>query len=141
MSIEISNLQRATIVIRYRSLRRAADALGIRQSTLSRSLRSLEDQAGVTLFQRGKSGTCPTEAGLQFLTDAQRLVDEAAVLMARLKAQVVGKSGHLKIGVCTSLSAGNLRATLIEHRRHFPDVEMGLDDASSERLISRLRTH
>jgi DNA-binding transcriptional LysR family regulator len=41
----------------------------------------------------------------------------------------------LTVGVHTSLSAGNLRATLVEHRKRFPDVELELVDGSSEYLI------
>jgi DNA-binding transcriptional LysR family regulator len=44
----------------------------------------------------------------------------------------------LTIGVHASLSAGNLRATLLDHRRRFPDVETHLVDGSSDHLISNL---
>ena len=57
-------------------------------------------------------------------------------MVARLKTRSRGESGGLTIGVHASLSAGNLRATLIEHRRAFPDVEIHLVDGSSEHLIS-----
>jgi DNA-binding transcriptional LysR family regulator len=42
----------------------------------------------------------------------------------------------LTIGVHASLSAGNLRATLVDHRQRFPEVEMQLVDGSSDHLIS-----
>lgn len=42
------------------------------------------------------------------------------------------------IGVHASLSAGNLRATLIDFRHRFPDVETCLVDGSSDHLISDL---
>ena len=49
-----------------------------------------------------------------------------------------GESRRLAIGVHASLSAGNLRATLIEHRRRFPEVHTHLVDGSSNDLISNL---
>jgi hypothetical protein len=49
-----------------------------------------------------------------------------------------GESGRSAIGVHASLSAGNLRATLIEHRRRFPEVHNHLVDGSSNDLISNL---
>jgi DNA-binding transcriptional LysR family regulator len=42
----------------------------------------------------------------------------------------------LTIGVHDSLSAGSLRATLIDHRHCFPDVQAHLTDGSSDHLIS-----
>jgi DNA-binding transcriptional LysR family regulator len=31
-----------------------------------------------------------------------------------------GEAGHISIGFCTSISAGNLRATLVEFKKRFP---------------------
>jgi len=44
----------------------------------------------------------------------------------------------LTVGVHASLSAGNLRASLIDYHRQFPQVEIGLVDGSSDHLISNL---
>jgi DNA-binding transcriptional LysR family regulator/predicted pyridoxine 5'-phosphate oxidase superfamily flavin-nucleotide-binding protein len=54
----------------------------------------------------------------------------------RLRTRSRGESGRLTIGVHASLSAANLRATPVDHRHRFPDVETQLVDGSSEHLIS-----
>ena len=126
----------AIIAAQHRSLRQATEALNIRQSTLSRSLRGLEYQLGATLFERTNGGTRPTAAGQEFLDAVRYIVDETDAITARLKTRSNGESGRLTIGVHASLSAGNLKATLIEHRRRFPEVEMHLVDGSSDHLIS-----
>jgi DNA-binding transcriptional LysR family regulator len=126
----------AIIAAQHRSLRQAAEALNIRQSTLSRGLRSLEYQLGATLFERTNGGTRPTAAGQEFLDSVRYIVDETDALTLRLKTRSNGGSGRLTIGVHASLSAGNLKATLIEHRRRFPEVEIRLVDGSSDHLIS-----
>jgi DNA-binding transcriptional LysR family regulator len=138
MTIELRDLRWAIITAQHRSLRQAADALNIRQSTLSRGLRGLEYQLGATLFQRTNGGTRPTIEGQEFLDAARRIVEQTETITARLKTRSRGESGRLTIGVHSSLSAGNLRATLIDHRRRFPDVEMHLVDGSSDHLISDL---
>ena len=128
----------AIIVSRHRSLRQAAETLNVRQSTLSRRLRDLEHQVNATLFERTNGGTRPTIAGQEFLEAAQRIVEEVDGLVTRLKTRSRGESGHLAIGVHASLSAGNLRATLIEHRRRFPDVRTSFVDGTSDHLMSDL---
>ncbi|WP_258581313.1 LysR family transcriptional regulator [Mesorhizobium sp. AR02] len=138
VTIELRNLRWAIVAAQHRSLRQAAEILNTRQSTLSRSLRDLEHQFGAILFDRTNGGTRPTEAGLEFLDAARRIVDETEAIAARLKTRSRGESGRLTIGVHSSLSAGNLRATLLDHRRHFPDVETHLVDGSSDYLISDL---
>lgn len=130
----------AIIASRYPSLRQAAEKLNVRQSTLSRRLRDLEHEVGATLFERTNGGTRPTMAGHEFLDTAKRIVEDTDVMIVRLKTRSRGESGQLTIGVHASLSAGNLRATLMEHRRMFPDVEIHLVDGSGDDLISYLES-
>lgn len=137
-AVEFRHLQWAIVASQHRSLRQASEALNIRQSTLSRCIRDLEYRLGAVLFTRTNGGTQPTLAGQDFLDAARRIVDETASVVTRLKAQSRGESGRLAVGVHASLSTGNLRATLIDFRRRFPDVETYLVDGSSDHLISDL---
>lgn len=138
MTIELRDLRRAIVVAQYRSLRQAAEALNVRQSTLSRGLRDLEFELGTPLFERTNGGTRPTIDGLEFLESARQILEETETVTARFKTRYRGSSGRLTVGVHASLSAGNLRATLIEYRRRFPNVETHLVDGSSDHLISDL---
>jgi DNA-binding transcriptional LysR family regulator len=138
VGVELRALRWAIIAAQYKSLRQAAETLNIRQSTLSRGLRDLEHQLGAILFERTKGGARPTLAGEEFLDAARRIIKEAEAIAARVKMRSRGESGRLAIGVHASLSAGNLRATLIEHRRRFPEVHTHLVDGSSNDLISNL---
>lgn len=52
------------------SFRRAAAALNIQQSTVSRGVRNLEHRIGAELFERDHSGVRPTVAGDRFLEEA-----------------------------------------------------------------------
>ncbi|WP_027584259.1 LysR family transcriptional regulator [Bradyrhizobium sp. Ai1a-2] len=138
MPLELRELRWAITASQHRSLRQAAETLSIKQSTLSRRLRILEYKLGVTLFKRTNGGTRPTIEGQEFLDAAQRIVDQTEAMTARVKNRSRGESGRLTIGIHTSLSAGNLRATLLEHRHRFPDVETHLVDGLSDHLISDL---
>ena len=136
MTVELRELRWAIVASQHRSLRQAAEALNIRQSTLSRSLRDLEFQLGATLFERTSGGTRPTVVGQEFLDAARRIAEETDAITARLRTRSRGESGRLTIGIHALLLAGNLRATLIDHRQRFPDVETQLIDGSSDQLFS-----
>ncbi|MET4349265.1 LysR family transcriptional regulator [Bradyrhizobium sp. RT9a] len=138
MPVEFRDLRWAIVASQHRSLRQAAEALNIKQSTLSRRLRNLECKLGSTLFERTNGGTRPTIEGQEFLDAARRVVGETDAMTARLKTRSRGESGRLTIGIHTSLSAGNLRAILLEHRHRFPDVDRQLVDGGSDHLISDL---
>jgi hypothetical protein len=50
-----------------------------------------------------------------------------------------GEAGRLTIGFYTSLSAGNLRARLLDFKQRFPQIELGTVEKSRARLITALR--
>jgi DNA-binding transcriptional LysR family regulator len=128
MGVELRDLRWALVTAQHRSLRQAALALNVRQSTLSRRLDHLEHELGAALFERTNGGTRPTAIGHEFLDAAGQVVREMEAITMRLKSRARGESGHLNIGVHAAISAGNLRATLIEHRARFPGVETHLVD-------------
>lgn len=50
-----------------------------------------------------------------------------------------GEAGRLAVGFYTSLSAGNLRATLVDYVQRFRGIELGMVESSRARLVSALR--
>jgi DNA-binding transcriptional LysR family regulator len=120
----------AIAAAQHRSLRRAAETLNIRQSTLSRRLREIEGRLGMVMFERSNGGTRPTAAGLEFLDTARRILDETDAALRRLKSRSNGENGKLTIGVYASLAAGDMLATLVEHHRRFGCFEPATTAAS-----------
>jgi len=101
-------------------------------------LRDIERRLGVVLFERTNGGTHLTTMGLEFIVSAQRILDEVDTELRRLKSRSRGELGLLTIGVHASPSAGNMRATLVEYHRRFPDVEVRTVDGSQDRLLRAL---
>jgi DNA-binding transcriptional LysR family regulator len=139
MPIELKHLRYAEAAERCGSFRKAADSLAVKQSNLSRRIRSLEEQLGVKLFERTNGGVRPTPAGRAFLHRARRILEELQVLVDGAQAVGRGDAGHITIGFYTSLSAGNLRASLVEFARRFPDVEISTVEGSRSRLCGGIQ--
>lgn len=123
----------------YGSIRQAAEALRIKQSTLSRSIRQLEETLGAALFIRTSGGVRATVAGRHFLRMARSVLEQIDAIVEATKANRRGETGRLVVGFCTSLTAGNLRATLVEFKRRLPEVELGTVERSRVRLATALR--
>lgn len=136
MTIEIRHLRYAEAADRHGSFRKAADSLALKQSNLSRRIRHLEEHLGVSLFERTNSGVRTTAAGRDFLVGVRRILDELQTVVDSAKAAGRGEAGRIAVGFYTSLSVGNLRATLIEFARRFPDVEISTIEGSRARLCS-----
>ncbi|PAP92022.1 LysR family transcriptional regulator [Mesorhizobium wenxiniae] len=135
MTIELRHLRYAVAAAHYGSFRRAAEVLGIEQSSLSRRIRQMEDRLGVAVFERSRSGVRLTTVGTEILRTSRHLVDGLDHMMASAKAVRRGEAGRLAVGFYTSLSAGNLRASLMEHARRFPRVELRAVEDGRERLF------
>ncbi len=67
LDFELRDLKWAITASQHRSLSQAAEALQVRQSTLSRKLGDIERRLGSVLFHRSNGGTRPTAAGVEFL--------------------------------------------------------------------------
>jgi DNA-binding transcriptional LysR family regulator len=139
VNIELRDLRWAVTAAQHRSLRQAAEALGVRQSTLSRRIPVLEDRAGAALFERTSGGTHLTVAGLEFIEFARRILEDTETALRNLQSRSRGENGRLTIGVYASLATGNMRATLAEYHRRFPGVDVHTMDGSHGRLIGALR--
>lgn len=81
------------------SFRKAAAALNVQQSTVSREVRSLEHRIGTELFERSHAGVRPTPAGKRFLKEAALSFEHMKRAMQRAGALQRGEHGELTVGV------------------------------------------
>jgi DNA-binding transcriptional LysR family regulator len=139
-AINLPQLRSAVVAADEGSFRRAAEVLLVRQSTLSRGIRQLEHLIGITIFDRSSGGVTATPTGRSFLRHARSILEQIDSLITTAHRTSRGEAGPLSIGFYTSLSAGNLRATLLNFRQRFPKVEIGLVEMSRTRLMSALRS-
>lgn len=80
------------------SFRRAAAALNLQQSTVSRGVRTLEHHVGAELFERTHSGIRATPAGDRFLREATLGFDHLRRAMRQAVASQRGEDGELTVG-------------------------------------------
>jgi DNA-binding transcriptional LysR family regulator len=139
LRIDFNQLEHAVAAEDYGSFRQAAEALSIKQSSLSRSIQLLEHAFGVQLFERSSGGVRATSVGRDFVRIARSVLEQVETLAATTKATGRGEAGRIVVGFCTSLTAGNLRATLLEFRRRFPEVELRNIERSRAGLTAAVR--
>jgi DNA-binding transcriptional LysR family regulator len=135
MTIELRDLRWVIAASQHRSLRQTAETLKIRQATLSQRMRYLEHRIQAQLFVRTNGGTSLTDAGLDLLEAAQRIVADSDATIERLKLRSRTKTRQLRIGVFASPATGNMHATLVEHHERFPAVHIHLVDGTHDQLL------
>lgn len=97
--LDLRHFHYALAAAEHRSFRRAAAALNVQQSTVSRGVRNLEQRVGAELFERGHAGIRPTPAGDRFLKEATQGIDHLKRALQRVGALQRGEHGELRIGV------------------------------------------
>ncbi len=140
MPFDIRQLRYAIAAADHRSFYRAARALDIEQSTLSRAVLKLERSIGMPIFERSRAGVTLTLAGSAFIRGAKPMVATADKLVAMMRAAGQGRAGGLRLGHNSSVSAGSLRATVMSWRDVHPDVEVECVEANRSVLIASLDT-
>jgi DNA-binding transcriptional LysR family regulator len=137
--IDIRQLRHAVTAAEFGSFRQAADACLVKQPTLSRSIRQLEHCVGAAIFERSTGGIRPTPAGRDFLRTARCMLEQIDVLIATTRASGRGDTSGLAIGFCTSLTAGNLRASILDFKQRFPQIALATVERSRTHLATALR--
>lgn len=77
---------------------RAAEAMNLTQSAISRQIRSLEDELGTTLFKRTTRNVTLTTSGIIFLNDAIEILSRLKLSQAKIKNLMDEKIDIIKIG-------------------------------------------
>lgn len=139
LRLDLRQLRYAVLAADFGSFRQAAEASRVKQSTLSRSILQLEHLVGVTIFERSSGGIRATPAGRNFLRMSRSILEQVDALITITRANGRDEAGRLAIGFCTSLTAGNLRASLIEFKQRFSQLELATVERSRKRLVTGLR--
>jgi DNA-binding transcriptional LysR family regulator len=136
-ALTLVSVSQALLVGEYLSFRRVATVLGLRQSAVSRRVRELEDELGVSLFERHRAGVRVTNAGVRFLQEARAALLQLDHAVKTATTAGSGKIGRISIGILSSIGTGYLRKLIQVYRSHHPDV--GIQILSLARYLAKER--
>ncbi len=104
----------------------AARALGLAQPTLGRQVAALEEELGLTLFQRVGQRLTLTAAGLE-LAEQVRAMNEAATRASLVAAGTSQRvDGLVRVAASEAVAAFLLPPAVAELRAHHPGIEIEL---------------
>ena len=104
---------------------KAAEALYISQSVLTKHIQAMEKELGVPLFVRTTHGVTLTEAGRLLAKEAPELVGKCDSVLRRLRSRNVPAQGSVYIGICLEFSYSNhIRRFFQSFLERYPDIEL-----------------
>lgn len=123
-------------VAEHLNFARAAEALNITQSAVSRQIHALEDELGTKLFHRTSRSVVLTPSGVMFHEDAKNFMRNLRIATAKIGRHSKENIQVLAIG-CSSETDGRLLAKLLQGcRKNLPELHPFLQVIPHRSIIS-----
>ena len=136
--MDIRMMQYFLAVIRESTISAAAESLHVAQPSLSRQMKDLEEELGVTLFERGNRRITLTEEGQVLRRRAEELVRLMQLTQEEI-AQVKHRlTGSIRIGAGESQAFRYFAETAAKVLKEHPDVQLYITSGDTQDLMDEL---
>lgn len=135
----LTELKYIVAVARERHFGRAAEACFVSQPTLSVGVKKLEEELGITLFERGSNEIRLTAIGELIVAQASRILDEAASLKGIAQQSGDPLSHPLRLGAIYSIGPYLLPQMLPIMRKAAPDMRLIIQENYTGNLREQLK--
>ena len=120
---------------------KAAEHCFVSQPTLSGQIKKLEEELGVTIFERTNRSVEITPVGKEILNHARQIMEQADVIQQLARAQQDPLEGPLRIGAIPTLSPYLMPLILAPLKKQHPQMRLVLSEELTDTLLARLRNH
>lgn len=127
--MKLSHLRDILAVAETGSLRAASRHLGITQPAITRSIRDMEHEFGVSLFERHARGVRLTESGHAFVRRAQAVESELRRAREEIEQFKGASTGEVSLVVSTATSMSLMPRAIAEFRRRYPDAVLKISES------------
>lgn len=138
MKVQLQQLRYFLAVVETRHFTHAADSVGVSQPTLSKQIHTLEETLGAPLFERARGAVSLTAAGETLLPLARRMIADADTARDAVQEIVGLRRGRVRVGATPSLCSSLVPMVLYRFREEHPDIELHVNEGSSQDLIADL---
>jgi DNA-binding transcriptional LysR family regulator len=131
-SMDLSQVRYFLTIAETGNFSRAAERLYLSQPSLSTSIKKLEQELGVALFERGGRRTVLTTAGRSFHRKATIIMGQYQAAMHELKE--FHDQPILRLGALTTMRVAELADLVSTFQQDHPNVTIELRDGTQEKL-------
>lgn len=129
--MDFKQVQTFVTLAKYLHFGRTASNLRISQPHVSRRINQLEDDLGVSLFQRDKRNVKLTKAGEVFSREARAILKDIELARLHARESALGRRGKLNISLVSSAMLGILPTIVKDFRTLYPDVHVDFKELGS----------
>lgn len=138
--MNLKQLEYFTAVVNEGSILAAARALHISQPPLSTQMKLLEEELGLTLFERGSRNIMLTDAGKVLYERAQGILDMTGAVLEELEQMGRGLHGTLRLGLISSVETEPIIGRIANFRLEHPEMKFRIYEGNTYQLLDKLNT-
>ena len=135
----LTELRYIVAVAQERHFGRAAQRSFVSQPTLSIAIKKLEEELGVSLFDRSSNEVITTEAGDRIVMQARRVLEEAERIKTLANEKQNELEGVFKLGLIFTVAPYLLPKLIVALRGIAPQMPLQLDENHTESLTDALK--
>ena len=139
--MELRQLRQVLVLSETLNFHRAAERLHMAQPPLSTSIKKLEEELGVLLFERLSTGQQVTPAGEAVLQNAKRALFYADEIRRAAREGMAGEQGLLRIGFVGSATYSLMPQIVRGFHRQYPRVDLVIEESTTTELLRRIEDH
>lgn len=133
--LSVKRLAAFRAVLKTGSVTTAAHMLNISQPAITKTVRQLEEELGLSLFLRVRGRLIPTPEAVELLPEIERLFGNVAAVRNLSDEIRDGFSGSLAVATVTTLSASLVSRTLARFHSRYPKVRFNLNALSTRHVV------
>jgi DNA-binding transcriptional LysR family regulator len=122
--MDLPKMRQVVAIHRFGSFAKAADALGMSQPSLSRSISRLEDELKIKIFDRTAAGSALTPVGEMVIERLERVLSDTEDLIRDATLMAGGESGFVRIGVTSALRGPFVRDFMLKLVSAHPNLRV-----------------
>lgn len=127
-------------VDKHKSFSKAAKESFVTQPTLSMQIQKLEEELGITVFDRGKKPISATEIGRIIIEQAHTILHESEKIKQTVEAEMTEITGLFRVGIIPTLAPYLLNLFLQNFMTKHPKVELVIEELQTKEIVERLMT-
>ena len=134
--MELIDLQYVAATVDAGNFGEAAKRLGIYASTVSRGVTRVEDELGLTIFERGRFGVRLTAGGRAIMVHVRRALGDLHAIKRAAQCNASGEVGEIRLGVKAPPSGDFISDLLRDWRVAYPMVGLVLHEMHEHEITA-----
>lgn len=136
--ITIEQIQYFLAVKEYNGFSNAAHELCISQSSLSKQIKSLENELDTMLFERTSRIIKLTSAGEEFVIYAQKFLEDYNNIITGMRKHSLSNKNTLNIGTIAVITQYGLTSTLAAFKNKYPQINLNIFEDENDAILNML---